>query len=276
MKPRVGHIQFLNSLPLYHFLVQNQVVLKIDLFKDNPRTLCRRLLSGDLDISPVPAIEYARNAEQLLLLPDLSIASDGLVMSISLISKVPIQELDGKTVALTNTSATSQVLAKIILKEKYGLSPQYFDCPPDLPQMFREADAALLIGDDALRATYQDGEYFQYDLGLEWKNLTGEKMVYAVWCTTRSYAAEHPDRVRRVWQSFQNSMQMSLENYSEVAKAAAPWTSFSQNFLEEYFRSLKFGFDPSYQYGFRLYLKKAQEIGVLDRIPALEFVNVLA
>ena len=83
MKPRVGHIQFLNSLPLYHFLVQKQVVLKIDLFKDNPKTLCRRLLSGDLDISPVPAIEYARNAEQLLLLPDLSIASDGLVMSIS-------------------------------------------------------------------------------------------------------------------------------------------------------------------------------------------------
>ena len=95
-------------------------------------------------------------------------------MSVSLISKVPIQELDGKTVAMTNTSATSQVLTRIILKEKYGLSPCYFDCPPDLPQMFREIDAALLIGDDALRATYQAGEYYQYDLGLEWKNLTGE------------------------------------------------------------------------------------------------------
>lgn len=275
MKPCVGHIQFLNSLPLYHFLVQKQVMLKIDLFKDTPKALCLRLLSGELDISPVPAIEYARNAEHLLLLPDLSIASDGLVMSVRLISKVPIQDLDGKTVALTNTSATSQVLTRILLKEKYGLSPCYFDCPPDLPQMFREADAALLIGDDALRATYQAGEYYQYDLGLEWKNLTGEKMVYAVWCTTRSYATAHPDRVRRVWQSFQNSMQMSLENYSKVAKAATPWTSFSQKFLEEYFQSLKFGFDASYQYGFRLYLKKAQEIGVLDRIPTLEFFNIL-
>ena len=275
MKPRVGHVQFLNSLPLYHLLVQKQIVLNIDLFKDTPKALCRRLLSGELDISPVPAIEYARNAEQLLLLPDLSIASDGLVMSVSLISKVPIQELDGKTVAFTNTSATSQVLTRIILKEKYGLSPRYFDCPPDLPQMFREADAALLIGDDALRTTYQAGEYYNYDLGLEWKNLTGEKMVYAVWCTTRSYATAHPDRVRRVWQSFQNSMQLSLENSSKVAKTAAPWTSFSQNFLEEYFQSLKFGFDSSYQWGFRLYLKKAQELGALDRIPALEFVNNL-
>ena len=70
-------------------------------------------------------------------------------------------------------------------------------------------------------------------------------------------------------------MQMSLENYSEVAKTATPWASFSQNFLEEYLKSLKFGFDPSYQWGFRLYLKKAQEIGELDRIPALEFFNVL-
>ncbi len=59
MKPRVGHIQFLNSLPLYHFLVKNQVVLNVDLFKDNPKTLCRRLLSGDLD----PAIEYAQDTE---------------------------------------------------------------------------------------------------------------------------------------------------------------------------------------------------------------------
>jgi len=275
MKPRVGHIQFLNSLPLYHCLVKNQVVLNIDLFKDTPKALCRRLLTGELDISPIPAIEYARNAKELLLLPDLTISSDGLVMSISLISKVPIEELDGKTVALTNTSATSQVLTRILLKEKYGLTPSYFECPPDLPQMLREADAALLIGDDALRANYQSGEFYNYDLGLEWKDLTGEKMVYAVWCVRRDYAVEHPDDVIRVWSSFRHSMQMSLDDIAGIAEEAAQWSSFSQNFLAEYFQSLKFGFGPSYQYGFQLYLKKTQAIGVLDSIPALEFVNVL-
>ncbi len=89
-------------------------------------------------------------------------------MSILLISKIPIEQLDGKTVALTNTSATSQVLTRIILEEKYGLHPSYFECPPDLGQMFREAESALLIGDDALRALQTPSGYHLYDLGEEW------------------------------------------------------------------------------------------------------------
>ncbi|MBW2643311.1 MAG: hypothetical protein JRC89_08045, partial [Deltaproteobacteria bacterium] len=107
MKPRVGHIQFLNSLPLYHMLVKDDVVLNIDLFKDSPKELSHKLLSGKLDISPVPSIEYARHAEKLVLFPDLTISSDGKVMSILLVSKVPVQKLDKKIIALTNTSATS-------------------------------------------------------------------------------------------------------------------------------------------------------------------------
>jgi len=161
-------------------LVKEEVVLEIDLFKDSPKQLCRKLLDGQLDISPIPAIEYARHADELLLLPDLTISSDGRVMSILLVSKVPIEQLDKKNVALTNTSATSQVLTQIVIEEKYGLRPHYFECPPDLAQMFREGEAALLIGDDALRALHAPSSYHLYDLGEEWAAFTGEKMVYAV------------------------------------------------------------------------------------------------
>ena len=119
MRPRVGHIQFLNTLPLYHMLVKSGAVLDIDLFKDTPTALCRKLLAGELDISPVPSIEYARHADEILLLPQLTVGSDGRVMSIIIVSKVPIEELGGKTVALTNTSATSQALAKIIHPEVF-------------------------------------------------------------------------------------------------------------------------------------------------------------
>ena len=58
-----------------------------------------------------------RHADELLLLPDLAVCSDGKVLSIIVVSKLPIHELDKKTFALTNTSSTSQVLAKIILKK---------------------------------------------------------------------------------------------------------------------------------------------------------------
>ncbi len=214
MKPQVGHIQFLNCLPLYHMLVKNGAVLEMDLFKDTPVELSRKIIAGRLDISPIPAIEYARHADSLMLLPDLTVSSSGRVMSITVVSKVPIQELDGQTVALTNTSATSQVMAKIIFREKYNISPVYFESPPDLPEMFREAEAALLIGDDALRLFPNKGGYYLYDLGELWQELTGEKMVYAVWAVRREYVRKHPEMTAGVFRAFRQSLAMrALRKY---------------------------------------------------------------
>jgi chorismate dehydratase len=272
MKTRIGHIQFLNSLPLYHMLVKEEIVLEIDLFKDNPKQLCQKLLDGQLDISPVPAIEYARHADELLLLPDLTISSDGKVMSILLISKVPIEQLDAKPVALTNTSATSQVLTRIILQEKYGLHPAYFECPPDLGQMFRDAEAALLIGDDALRVLQKPTGYYVYDLGEEWSTFTGAKMVYAVWCVRRDYAAKYPEIVRKVSAGFQKSMEMSKGQVDSIAEEAARWDIFSKEFLKDYFITLKFDFGPEYQQGFLTYLNAARRLGAIDVVPELSFI----
>ena len=271
MKTRIGHIQFLNSLPLYHMLVKEEVVLEIDLFKDNPRQLCQKLLDGQLDISPVPAIKYAPPADELLLLPDLTISSDGKVMSILLISKVPIEQLDGQSVALANTSATSQVLTRIILEEKYGLRPCYFECPPDLGQMFRDAQAALLIGDDALRALQSPPGYHMYDLGEEWTAFTGEKMVYAVWCVRWDYAVQQPENVRKISHAFQHSMEMSKKHVDLIAEEAARWDVFSKSFLMDYFTSLKFEFGLEYQQGLLAYFKKARQLGAIEAVPKLLF-----
>ena len=126
-------------------------------------------MNGELDIAPIPAIEYARHAEELVLLPDIAISSDGDVQSILLLSKRPAEELDGATVALTSSSRTSQVLTRILLAKRWGVSASYVEMPPDLGSMLRDADAALLIGDDALRAYWDkpDG-VIEYDLGREW------------------------------------------------------------------------------------------------------------
>ena len=274
MRPRVGHIQFLNCLPLYHMLVKSGAVLDMDLYKDTPIALSKRLLSGKLDISPVPAIEYARHADDLLLLPDLTVSSNGRVMSILLVSKIPVRELDRRRVALTNTSATSQVLTKIILKEKYSIEPCYFECPPDLPEMFREADAALLIGDDALRACVRPKGFYLYDLGQEWKAFTGQAMVYAVWAVRRAYAERHPDRVQAVFHAFINSMHLSLENLDEIARDISRWEPFSAKFLKDYFSALRFEFGEVYQRGVMRYFVMAQKIGALEKVPRLRFVEI--
>jgi chorismate dehydratase len=274
MLPRVGHIQFLNCLPLYYGLVKNGVLPEIELYKNTPTELSQRLLRGELDISPIPAIEYARHAAELLLLPRLTVSSDGRVLSILLVSKVPAEELSGRPVALANTSATSQVLTKIILKDRYAVAPRYFESPPDLAQMFMEADAGLLIGDDALRTFIKPKKYHVYDLGEEWRLLTAKKMVYAVWAVRRAYARQHPEAVKAVYHAFVQSMEHSLQQAATIARDVSQWSPFSARFLKNYFTGLRFEFGPDYKEGCLEFLRRAQALGAITAVPKLEFADV--
>ncbi len=124
MRPRLGHIQFLNCLPLYYGLVKSDALLDVELVKAAPRDLTHMLLDDELDIAPIPSIEYARNADEFVLLPDIAISSDGEVQSILLLSKDPVEGLDAKTVALTDTSRTSQVLTRVLLVPTLGRVPR--------------------------------------------------------------------------------------------------------------------------------------------------------
>ncbi len=271
MRPRVGHIQFLNCLPLYYTLVKKGLLFDIDLYKDTPSQLCERLLAGRLDISPVPSIEFARHARDLLLLPGIAVSSRGPVMSIVLVSKVPLEELNGRTVALANNSRTSQVLARLVLEYHYGVRPDYFESPPDLGEMFREADAALLIGDDALRIVAAPCAFRVYDLGREWRALTGHSMVYALWAVRRDFARTHPEAVSRVQQAFQTSLRESILTIDDIATEIARWEPFSAAFLKQYFKTLQFDFEADLQQGLLHFYERARQINALEAVPELVF-----
>src|SRR3954462_5001216 len=125
-RPRVGHIQFLNCLPIYWGLMRSGALLDVDLHKDSPDRLNAALVAGDLDIGPISLVEYLRHADELLLLPDIAVGSDGPVLSVNLVSTVPPAELDGRPVALGSTSRTSVLLAQLWLREVHRVQPHYF------------------------------------------------------------------------------------------------------------------------------------------------------
>lgn len=274
-RPKVGHIQYLNCLPLYQGLVRQDALLQFELSKGTPTELNQQLITGKLDVSPISSIEYLRHADDLLLLPNLTVSSDGQVKSILLVSKVPATKLDGRTVALTNTSATSQVLTQIVLADRYGANPAYFSCPPDLGRMLNEADAVLLIGDPALRLYLQPPSALHvYDLGIEWKALSGHPMVYAVWAVRRDFAETNPTLLNVVYQAFQQSLSYSLTNVDYIARHAAQWEPFPASALAAYFQRLRFRFDKVYQEGLIDYARRAQTLGALDTVPELKFAAV--
>ncbi len=272
-RPRLGHIQFLNCLPLYYGLVKNDVLLDVDLVKAAPRDLAGMLLAGELDVAPIPSIEYARHADDFLLLPDISISSDGEVQSILLLSKSPAEGLNGRCVALTNTSRTSQVLLKVLLAEHWSVKPEYTEMPPDLASMMREAEAALLIGDDALRAFYQPTDLLKYDLGEEWKAHTGLPMVYAVWAVRREFAVARPSDVARLAWALSQSNEYSAAHLDAISAYAARWEPFPVAFFRSYFESLHFYFTDRYRDGLVRYFERAAAIGEVESVPTLRFVE---
>ncbi|MFD0782518.1 menaquinone biosynthetic enzyme MqnA/MqnD family protein [Micromonospora azadirachtae] len=276
-RPRVGHIQFLNCLPIYWGLMRSASLLDVDLHRDTPDQLNSALVAGDLDIGPISLVEYLRHADELLLLPDIAVGSDGPVLSVNLVSTRSPAELDGRPVALGSTSRTGVLLAQLLLADRYGAEPEYFRTPPDLSQMLRKADGAVLIGDPALRALYEAPKagLTVTDLAQEWKDWTGLPMVFAVWAVRKDFAAAHPGQVKDVYEAFRRSKELCLAELDEVAEATSRWEPFDAATLAGYFRALDFSLGDRQISGLREFARRAAARGDVPALPVggPEFVS---
>lgn len=275
-RPRVGHIQFLNCLPLYWGLMRSGELINVDLHKDAPDRLGDALVAGELDIGPISLVDYLHHADELLLLPDLAVGSDGPVLSVNLVSTRPLDELDGARVALGSTSRTGVLLARLLLADRYRVRPRYVRCPPDLTEMLLEADAAVLIGDAALRAHHEAPRrgLLVTDLGQAWREWSGLPMVFAVWGVRRGFAADHPGLVKDVHEAFLRSRELCLAELDEVAAAAARWEAYDADTLAAYFRGLDFSLGPRQVAGLREFARRAAAVGAAPPLDEPRFASI--
>ncbi|HXU44417.1 MAG TPA: menaquinone biosynthesis protein, partial [Thermoanaerobaculia bacterium] len=185
-KLRVGIVNFLNSKPLaWGFLKGHHA----DLFAPSyhpPALVARLLAEGSLDIGLIPSIEVQR-IPGLKVLPDLCVAATHEVRSVLLLTRGPIEEVE--RVALDQNSRTSVALLRILFLERWKTKPTYAPQRADVERMMSEADAALVIGDPALKVDRE--RYRVYDLAAEWRSLTGLPFVFAVWAVRPE--VEFPD-----------------------------------------------------------------------------------
>jgi chorismate dehydratase len=266
-RPRVGHIQFLNCLPIYWGLMRSGALLDVELHKDTPDQLNAALVRGDLDIGPISLVEYLRNTDDLLLLPDLAVGSDGPVLSVNLVSTKPLIAI--RKLALGSTSRTGVLLAQMLLEQRYGVVPETFRCPPDLTEMLLEADAGVLIGDVALRALYEAPAkgLIVTDLGQAWREWTGLPMVFAVWAVRKDFAQRHPGLVKGVHEAFLRSRDLCLDELDQAAEAAARWEPFDAATLASYFRALDFSLGERQIAGVREFARRAAALGQVPELP---------
>src|SRR5262249_18587729 len=151
-------------------LIEDLEVLAPDaeLVLEVPSVLADQLAEGRLDVALIPVIEYFR-AGNYSVVPNITIASHGPVLSVTLFSPVPWQQI--RRIALDEGSRTSAALAQILLRKRYGVQPEVVPLPLDQPAENVDADAVLLIGDRAMRACLP-GFAHAFDLGQEWHDWT--------------------------------------------------------------------------------------------------------
>jgi chorismate dehydratase len=264
----LGQVDYLNCLPVYHALEEGLLEFDGKLVKGPPTMLNRMFLEGSLDATPISSIEYARNNENCLILPDISISANGRVASILLFSKYPVTELEGKTIAVTTSSATSVVLLRILLEHYYHVEAELVPHSPNLKDMLAGADGALLIGDDAMLAHSLVGAggagLVITDLGEAWKQFTGHMMVYAVWVVKKDFAREYPAGVDYLSRLLVASKQLGKEQRKAIIKKAHAKTGLPYEVLEDYFKTIRHGFNRNYRKALSLFYDYAYKSGIIE------------
>lgn len=218
---------------------------------------------GEVDVGIIPSIEYQR-IEGLRILPGLSIASKGVVKSVLLFGKAPIERL--QTIAVDNSSRTSVALLKILVSKFYARTVRYIPAAPQPAGMLAKADAALVIGDPAL--LYDGRVPHVYDLAAEWKRFTGLPFVFAVW------AGRADGRMGRFCEDFQASRDYGLAHMDDIAREYGPRLNLRPEEVKVYLtQNIDYSLDEENCRGLRLFYRLAGEAGILSGEKEIHFAE---
>lgn len=260
-KLKLSIVYYLNALPLSWGFMRGsqQEVFDLDF---SPPSLCSdQLADGRVDIGLIPVIEYQRIPD-LIVVPGLSLAAKHAVKSVLLFSKVPPAEI--KTVAADISSRTSVILLKILFRERYSIDPFFFDHGPDLQVMLQDCDAALLIGDTALKARKNGMKVL--DLAEEWKDLTQKPFVFAFWGIRKS--SHWNDR-----NPFVVSFQEGIANLDVIVHEQAEKLGLPVSIVESYLnQNMNYTLDGENMEGLQLFFRLAREHRLVPSLQELEFI----
>jgi chorismate dehydratase len=280
-------VQYLNTAPLVWGFTNGQLAGKYDLSFTVPSQCAEALRTGTADIAIIPAIEYQR-ISGLVVLPDLAIASQNRVRSLLIVAKKPIEQVG--SIALDRSSRSTQALTRILAAEHWNISPEFFESEPNLTAMLQRADAALLIGDPALRLSIAiekkstvspqgravcqaatlgipGSEIFHvYDVVGEWRKYSSLPAVMAVW-------AARPEVVTtELLADFAASRNFGLTQIPAMCQEAARELELPQPDLESYLRqNIDFSLGEENRRGLERYFHESAKLGLIGREKKIEW-----
>jgi len=285
-KNKISIVEYLNSVPLAWGIVEDSLKDQFETILSTPAECADQLAGGRVDIGLIPSIEFQR-IPGTKIVPGAAVASRHRVRSVLLVSELPLWRV--RTVAHDKGSRTSVALAQIIFNEFYKTRPSFRPADPDISNMLATSDAALIIGDVALKFMEQNeiprienqrslvrhgAEPVEiFDLMERWQVLTGLPFVFAFWAVRKSSLQdmEHAAELARV---FQASRDHGLENLPAIAHQWAGRLSLTEQDVIRYLtENIHFELDADALEGLQLYYRYAAEIGALPAVPDLHFAQ---
>ncbi len=291
---RISIVEFLNTAPLVWGFTDGPLRGKYDLSFTVPSLCAEALRSGEADVAIIPAIEYQRMGlpGEYLVLPNIAVAAKGAVRSILVLSKVPIEKV--QRLALDSSSRSSAAMVRLLCEGQWKIAPEFVDARPDPAEMLRAADAALLIGDPALRVTLKtealgtkqpSGEYccrgdpaelpvpgfdtlFLYDVAHQWRQWTGLPCVLAFWAARRE--AVTPEVIA----DFNASKAYGVARVVEIGELAEARLGLPSKDITRYLgEHIDYSLDDANRAGLELYYQKAAAAGLIPRLKPVEYAR---
>jgi chorismate dehydratase len=259
---RVGIVQYLNAWPLAWRFLSGQAPAELAPLYLPPARVADGLAAAELEVGLIPSAELQRIPD-LRVVPGLCIASQHEVRSVLLVSRVAPGEI--RRVALDESSRTSAVLVRVLLAERWGVEPEAVPFRPDLDAMLASADAALLIGDPALRVDRH--RHHVVDLAAEWRALTGLPFVFAVWAVS----AGVEDRGLADWLAA--SLHAGMRELPDLVARAAAETGLAPGELHTYLTAhLSYHLGAQEQASLDEFFRRAHRHGLLPAPRPLRYL----
>jgi len=262
---RLGAVGYLNARPLVYGLDRHP---RFQIRYDIPSECARLLHAGAIDLGLIPSIEYLRGGPYEIV-PDLAIASDGPVASVTIFSTRPMADV--RSIALDTSSRTSVALVRVLCQRLFRINPALESRGPNLDDMLSRCDAALIIGDKALfqepparKAAVRVVETI--DLGEAWRQLTGRPFVYAFWAGPPQ--ALTPDDVRVLVRARDEGVQRPDALAREYLADTPQWQALGAGYLRD---NIKYYLGDREREGLQLFYRFAAEAGVVERTQPLRF-----
>ena len=272
---RMGRIGYLNVLPLYHPLEAGIIPHDYELVSGPPAVLNAMMARGELHVSSASCFEYARRPEQYYLIDDLSIGSRGPVMSVLLLSRCPVAELEGETLLISGETATSVALLKLLMHDKYGVHVQYETGSVTAALGRGERPKAFLaIGDEALRLRAHPEYPYRIDLAEAWREWTGLPFIFGLWVVSRKAAdaglfTNDPGVLMR------KARDWGYEHMDVILDLTAHGCPLSREELITYYRDgLLYTLGEEEKKALLLFYAKLAEHSLIPAVPPLDFFTL--